>query len=355
MAVRFSGRRRLATLANTSETSAAALADASQSVTLLRARLHALRAATSRELGVRHDGPHGCARVSVPLDDLRTSMDALERVLQHRLGWWTLPWRADDVSSELGAVVRAHFLRALEKQVTFDAGRAVALQRTLDGLTDEAVSTRAFARDTGALYSAVLVNSLAQVAHEQEPRGASAARELSAPIERRRRMIMKPSGPLDVLQRKAQKLTVSSLTLASSSALAAVLAQGAEMATFATNAGLGALGATLAAWWLQRGWLKACKRFRKDVGERIVGGLEVDLAVRALCHSLALSCDCADVGVQTAAEQLLDRCTYRTRTAIASMEAHISERARQAQPAAVAMAEKGEMMRTVEAEAELRS
>ncbi|GAA5839107.1 hypothetical protein JCM11251_003678 [Rhodosporidiobolus azoricus] len=290
------------------------LSSASASLSALSQTAEESALALLTSLGV----DHSTGLLPVPEDELASSLSAIEDVLMSRLSWYKLPYRVDDMHAEIALVVSSTYLPAFEDSLVYSAGRAQALTSTLSQRVDTLLrSTPLFSQSPtdsalspsqklASLYSATTLNRIAQAAQTASSGLSSTA--LSSAITHRRNQITSPGGPVDALHRRAQSAVVSSFTLAASSAGGATASQLLEWAELATNVGWGALGVTVGAWWLQSRWEKAKRRFRKDVKERVTGGVEEDLGV--------------------AARRLVDRSLYKTRTAVALYEELIRQRQR---------------------------
>ncbi|GJN91075.1 hypothetical protein Rhopal_004090-T1 [Rhodotorula paludigena] len=268
------------------------LTTASSALSALAQHAAEQKAALLASLGV--EGSTGLVRV--PADEQRASLAALDELFASRLEWYKLPYRVDDLHAEVALVVGGTFLPSFEKQLVFATARAHNAAQALSSRVDAVFASPTFsaaprstplspAAQLASLYSATLLNSLAQAgtaslsALSASPTSSTA---LSSAVSRRRAQITAPGGPTDLLQRRAQRAVVRSATFAASSvALAGAGEALGWVAQTGTSVGLGLLGVTLGAWGLQRAWGKAVRRFRKDVGERVVGGLEEDLGVRA--------------------------------------------------------------------------
>lgn len=270
-------------------TVADALDSASASLSALSQQTDEACLALLHDLGVA-DPKTGLVRV--PEDELRLGMAALEALLLHRLAWYKLPYRVDDMHAEVALVVEKTWLPRFEDSLVFASGRAVATFDELSAKTDKVLAAPIFADSPtdsplspaarlASLHSATMLNQVAQASRDAAQALASAPTALSSAVTRRRSQITAPGGPTDALQRRAQKAVVSSAIWSLASAGGALASQLSHYAELGTNVGVGLLGVTLGAWGLQRGWEKAKKRFRKDVQERIAGGLEEDLGVRA--------------------------------------------------------------------------
>ncbi|KAM0789269.1 hypothetical protein ACM66B_000111 [Microbotryomycetes sp. NB124-2] len=254
-------------------------------------------AAVAGALGVQ-DG-----LLRVPEQELREAVDALSEVLTGRLTWFKLPWLVDDIVPEIAAVVSSTYLLSYETLLAYSTGRLTSLATTLSSKTTELVSTSAFSADgngvspLASLYSPILLNRLAQASFDSLNIPSTA---LSSAVVNRRNQITAPGGPAETLQRRAQRAIVSSATLSTASVGLGLGMQLMQVAEMATNVGVGMLGTTVAAWLLQRRWIKAKDRFLVDVEKRVTGGLEEDLGV--------------------ATRRLLERATYKARTAVALSE-----------------------------------
>ncbi|BGP16807.1 hypothetical protein JCM10213v2_004812 [Rhodosporidiobolus nylandii] len=284
------------------------LASASSSLSALAQQADESSLTLLTSLGV--DPSSGLLRI--PPADLEAAMAALEDTLQTRLAWYKLPYRADDLPAELALVVSQTFLPEFERQLTYSAGAATALQRELSARVDALLASPAWAEPQSAapaarlasLYSPVMRNRVAQA--EVEAQQGATATSLSAALTRRRDQLTAPGGPVEALQRRAQAAVFSSGVLSLSSVVGAAGASVAEYAELATAGGWGLMGVTFAAWLGQNRWEKAKRRFRKDVGERVKGGIEEDLGL--------------------AARRLSQRALYKTRTTVALGEELIRQK-----------------------------
>lgn len=266
---------------------ASSLESASSSLSALTQRASEDALALLTTLGV--DPKTGLYKV--PHGELASSLSAVEELLLTRLAWYKLPYRVDDLHAEIALVVEKSYLPQLESSLVYASGRAAALSTLLSQRVDTLLSSPLFSlsphtaslspsQTLASLYSPTLLNRVAQSALEASSGFTSTA--LSSAVTHRRNQITAPGGPVDALQRRAQKAVVSSGTLSLASLGGAGASQLLEYADVATNFGWAVLGVTVSAWWLQRGWEKAKKRFRRDVGERVTGGVEEDLGVPPL-------------------------------------------------------------------------
>lgn len=228
----------------------------------------------------------------VPKDELAGAAKALDELFLTRLAWYKLPYRVDDLAAEIALVVERTYLPQFEDSLVFASGKALSLASVLSDKTDKVLSSPLFSLSPtsealspsaklASLYSPTLLNAIDQASRDASTSLSTTPTALSSAVTHRRNQITSPGGPVEALQRRAQKSIVQSSTLALSSAGLAVASELSTFAELGTNFGAGLLGVTLSCWWLQRGWEKAKKRFRKDVFERVTGGLEEDLGVRA--------------------------------------------------------------------------
>ncbi|SCV69682.1 BQ2448_1076 [Microbotryum intermedium] len=257
----------------------------------------------------------GSQGLKVPEEHMQNSMKALRQVLDHRLAWYVLPWKTDELVAEIALVTGTTYLVEFEQHLLYSTGRLESLSSTLSQKTNELVQTRAFlppqsstSAPLASLHSPILLNQIQQAEKESL---MSAPTTLISPLHHRRNQITCPGGPSESLQSKAQSLVVRASSMTTGSILAGVGLEITHYADLMTSAGVGLLGVTFAAWGLQRGWEKAKKRFEKDVQQRVRSGLEEDLAVSAL---------------KTAAKNLVDRSTYKARTAVALSSKRLDQR-----------------------------
>ncbi|GAA5987905.1 hypothetical protein JCM10908_007266 [Rhodotorula pacifica] len=320
-------------------TVADALKSASASLSALSQQTDEACLALLRDLGVS-ESKNGL--VPVPEDELRSGMAALEDLLLHRLAWYKLPYRVDDLHAEIALVVEKTYLPRFEDSLVFASGRAAATFEELSAKTDKVLSSPMFAASPTAsalapaarlasLHSPTMLNHIAQASRDAAQSLASAPTALSSAVTRRRSQITAPGGPTDALQRRAQKAVVSSAVWSLFSAGGAIASELTHYAELGTNVGVGLLGVTLGAWGLQRGWEKAKKRFRKDVHERITGGLEEDLGVRV--QRIAARAAWKSREAVRLGEELIRRRTEEWQRA-REVLARIEQRRKKAQPVA---------------------
>ncbi|GAA5851649.1 hypothetical protein JCM8547_001162 [Rhodosporidiobolus lusitaniae] len=256
--------------------------------------------------------------LKVPHDELHTSLKAVDELLLNRLAWYKLPYRVDDLHAELSLLLSHSYLPHFERTLVYSSGLAQSLSTLLSSRVDTLLSSPLFAlsptqsalspsQKLASLHSPTLLNRVAQAAQTAAQGFTPSA--LSASLIHRRNQITSPGGPVDALQRRAQKAVFQSGVLSLASVLGAGASQALEWAEAAVNVGYGALGVTVGAWWLQSRWEKAKKRFRKDLGERVTGGLEEDLGI--------------------AARRLVDRSLFKTRTAVALADELVQKKQRE--------------------------
>ncbi|QRV94107.1 valine-tRNA ligase [Ceratobasidium sp. AG-Ba] len=177
-----------------------------------------------------------------------------------RLPWYSLWWRADEVSGTLSEAVT---WGSLGTQLAFHSGRLSSIRQQL--------YTRAAALATP---SPVLGNKLAQI-DSRTPVGPDA---LSAPLTQRTHQLLAPGGPVEDVHRKAQAAVMTTgVSILGSGAMAAGLFA-AGSAGAGTAVGLGLLGGLASIRWMQSAWARAEKRWWADWA-RVCAGLERDCEV----------------------------------------------------------------------------
>jgi len=234
--------------------------------------------------------------VRVPADELAAATGALDELFATRLAWYKLPYRVDDLGAEVALVTSQTFLTAFERRLAFSAGLAASTASSLSHRVDALFASPQFATSPtrvaldppaalSSLYSATLLNALDKASAASAPQAhpdSKDATALSGAVAHRRAQLTAPAGsPTAQLHARAQRAVVRSGLVATASVAGGIAADALGwVAQTGTSVGAGLLGVTLAAWGLQRAWLSALGRFRKDV-ERVVGGVEEDLGVRA--------------------------------------------------------------------------
>ncbi|KAI5475655.1 hypothetical protein MNV49_001072 [Pseudohyphozyma bogoriensis] len=244
--------------------------------------------------------------LKVPEGELKKGLEAVEYVLDTRLAWWKLPARSDDIVAEVAVIVDQAYLRNFEDQLIFSTGKVLGLSSRLDKRTDDLLSTPAFssaAPSLSSLYSPILLNRIAQAATITR---SITSNDLAYPLMRRRNQITSAGGPAEVLQSRAQGALVSAVSVGGGSIAAATASEVLGYAEMATNVGGGLFGVMVAVWGLQRGWEKAKRKFLRDIEGRVTGGLEDDLGA--------------------AAENLVERSTFKLRTAVAGAQELLRKR-----------------------------
>lgn len=267
--------------------------------------------------------------LKIPHEEVAAASAELHDLLDGRLAWYLLPLRLDDLTSEIALVASATYLPHFESHLIYSTGRLVALSCSLSTKVDTLLSTSPACSQSSrtdsplsSLYSPTLLNTLAQASVESSTISSSS---LSSPLIARRSQLTAPGGPAEVLQSRAQKSVASAVSLSLGSAALGVGMQAMEYAELATSGGVALLGTTMAAWGLQRGWEKAKKRFFVDVEKRVTGGLQEDLGVSFNLSSL-LSRSLTVLSRQVAAQRLVERSTYKARTAVALTEELLRKR-----------------------------
>ncbi|GAA5844718.1 hypothetical protein JCM9279_002893 [Rhodotorula babjevae] len=234
--------------------------------------------------------------VRVPADELAGATAALDELFATRLAWYKLPYRVDDLGAEVALVTSQTFLTTFERRLAFSAGLAASAASSLSHRVDALFASPQFATSPtrvaldppaalSSLYSATLLNALDKASAASAPQAhpdSKDATALSGAVAHRRAQLTAPAGsPTAQLHQRAQRAVVRSGVVATASVAGGIAADALGwVAQTGTSVGAGLLGVTLAAWGLQRAWLSALGRFRKDV-ERVVGGVEEDLGVRA--------------------------------------------------------------------------
>ncbi|BGP25239.1 hypothetical protein JCM10295v2_004161 [Rhodotorula toruloides] len=263
------------------------LASASSALSALAQQTDEQCASLRTSLGV--EPATGLMRV--PKDELAGAAKALDELFLTRLAWYKLPYRVDDLAAEIALVVERTYLPRFEDSLVFASGKALSLASVLSDKTDKVLSSPLFSLSPtsealspsaklASLYSPTLLNAIDQASRDASTALSSTPTSLSSAVTHRRNQITSPGGPVEALQRRAQKSILQSSTFALSSTGFAIASELSHFAELGTNFGAGLLGVTISCWWLQRRWEKAKKRFKKDAFERITGGLEEDLGVR---------------------------------------------------------------------------
>ncbi|KAG8706536.1 hypothetical protein FRC08_000990 [Ceratobasidium sp. 394] len=177
-----------------------------------------------------------------------------------RLPWYSLWWRADEVSATLSEAIS---WGSLGTQLAFHAGRLSSIRQQL--------YLKAAAL---AAPSPILTNKLAQI-DSRTPVGPDA---LSAPLAQRTLQLLAPGGPVEEIHRKAQgTVMTAAVSILGSGAVATGLFL-AGSAGAGTAVGLGLLGSVASVRWMQSVWARAEKRWWADWA-RVCAGLERDCEV----------------------------------------------------------------------------
>ncbi|KAG9085347.1 hypothetical protein FRC06_003652 [Ceratobasidium sp. 370] len=177
-----------------------------------------------------------------------------------RLPWYSLWWRADEVSATLSEAIS---WGSLGTQLAFHAGRLSSIRQQL--------YLKAVAL---AAPSPVLSNKLAQI-DTRTPVGPDA---LSAPLAQRTLQLLAPGGPVEEIHRKAQGAVMTAAVSILGSGAAATGLFLAGSAGVGTAVGLGLLGSVASVRWMQSMWARAEKRWWADWA-RVCAGLERDCEV----------------------------------------------------------------------------
>ncbi|GAA6058924.1 hypothetical protein JCM10212_002876 [Sporobolomyces blumeae] len=306
------------------------------SLAAARATLSALEQQTdelSRQVAAHLAVDPETGLVPVPRRDLDRSVSALRTALDDRFQLYKVPFKADDLESELSLVANDAFLREWERDLVYSTAEFENLKRIVAETLDKTLASPPFSElshsppgasheasarpprsptppttptSLTSLYSPTVLNEVAQARHAS-PTSPSylPPYALSSPVSHRRAQLSARGGPIQSLHRRTQQAVARAATVSVSSVASAVGAYGLEWIEWANAGAAAALGATFAVWTLQRGWEKAKKRFFQDV-ERVVGGVEEDLGV--------------------AFSNLLERAEYPTRLAVSLYRSKIQER-----------------------------
>lgn len=226
---------------------------------------------------------------------VRDSRGVVEKTFATRLAWWRIWWRVDDVRAETEWAISKSFAKDLESQLRFEAGKLLYYTKRLNDEVDVLIaSLRQDSKDgtseqqliiTPTLLNAMRVDSTEEVASRLY------VDILCRPIEERRKLLLAPGGPVDLLSARAQRAALTSTTLVGgagftsvvgtiasspwSSTLPSTLAQHMAMVP-STAGGLFAFAAVASAWILQSRWARAKRRFWRD-WESVANGLDDDL------------------------------------------------------------------------------
>lgn len=222
----------------------------------------------------------------------------MEKTFSSRLPWWKIVWKVDDVRAETEAAIEGAFGRDLEQNLMLETGKlmsvAMRLQRQTKALFQELETScpDEVPQDMRDPFrSPVLLNELRKYSID----GIDAklrADLLTQPILRRRKQLLLPGGPVDVLCRRAQRSVLSSVGFTGFSGLVTITGGIAStslgeslpsalslLAMQPSTAGATfALASLLSAWHLQSRWTRAKKKFWKD-WEFVADGLDNDLKV----------------------------------------------------------------------------
>ncbi|CAE6474283.1 unnamed protein product [Rhizoctonia solani] len=231
-----------------------AVDNARQSITNTLAPLEPLKTEIS---SIGHDALHSTLRGSSTVREGVTSVEARLRAAFRRLPWYSLWWRADEVSSALGEAVSWN---SLNTQLSFHSGRLAIIRQQMH---HKAVAL--------AAISPLLNNRLAQI----HARTAIDPDALSSPLVQRTAQLFAPGGPVEDAQRKAQAAVMATAAniLGSGALSAGLFAIGGMSGGTAIGAGL--LGSVASVRWMQSMWARAEKRWWADWA-RVCAGLERD-------------------------------------------------------------------------------
>ncbi|KAF8608958.1 hypothetical protein BDV93DRAFT_602826 [Ceratobasidium sp. AG-I] len=191
---------------------------------------------------------------------IREGVSAVEvrlRAAFARLPWYSLWWRADEVSATLSEAIS---WGSLGTQLAFHAGRLSSIRQQLYA---KAVAL--------AAPSPVLSNQLAQL-EARTPVGPDA---LSLPLVQRTGQLLAPGGPVEVVHRRAQGVVIrTALNILGSGVVGTGLFVAGSIGA-GTAVGVGLLGSVASIRWMQSVWGRAEKKWWADWA-RVCAGLERD-------------------------------------------------------------------------------
>jgi len=185
------------------------------------------------------------------------------------LPWWKLPWRADDISSDMSGILKTTYGRDLERHLVFHTGRLAKLKADQD-----AEILRALTFETKSSFnSPLLSNSVEQLSASTNLTPVS----LTAPISRRLSQLTAKSGsPLAHLHLRTQMLLLQAYGLSFGGMGAAWGGWVAGYAGEEVAVGAGALGLLAGMRWAAGRWERAKKKWGES-WVRVNEGLERDL------------------------------------------------------------------------------
>ena len=215
------------------------------------------------------------------------------------LRWWKLPWRVDELASDITNILKSTYARDLERkvrssfggygcvcllvepfQLVYQTGRFVSLQDSIETSVLRAVTYP----PTSPLHSPLLLNSLEQLDVQQSIRLSPTS--LLSPIERRlAQMISRSGSPLAHLHLRAQILLLQTYGLSIGGPAAAWGSWAAGVAGEELAMGAGTLSFVLGLRWAVGRWERAKRRWWES-WDRVDEGLERDLEVGCSGSSL---------------------------------------------------------------------
>ncbi|KZT52869.1 hypothetical protein CALCODRAFT_75224 [Calocera cornea HHB12733] len=209
--------------------------------------------------------------------ELEEQADKAEGIVQAalaRYAFWKLPWKVDDLGTEVRETIERTYGRELERKLCHDAGRLKEIQADFSTTTTRTLDSFAGSSDLGPspFFSPLLLNKIAQLTSLTTLTPTS----LLYPIFHRRHQLIQPGGPVDHLHLRAQKLVLAAWASFIGSPLAGLA--GWTIYDIQTGTAVAAVSFVWAgtAWWCQGNWRKGLKRFWQDWA-RVEKGLDVDL------------------------------------------------------------------------------
>lgn len=235
----------------------AAIVHAQTDLTKASAPLEPLRAEVST---IYPNAAQSALQGSTTIREGISAAEARLRAAFARLPWYSLWWRADEVSATLSEAIS---WGPLGTKLAFHAGRLSSIRQQLH-LKVVAL----------AAPSPVLSNQLAQL----EARTLVGPEALSLPLVQRTSQLLAPGGPVEVVHRKAQGAVVTTALSILGSGVVGTGLFVAGSVSAGTAVGVGLLGSVGSIRWMQSVWARAEKKWWADWA-RVCAGLERDCEV----------------------------------------------------------------------------
>jgi hypothetical protein len=239
----------------------AAVDNAQQSLLNTVAPIEPLKAEVS---AITLDAINSTLRGSTTVHEGVISVESRIKSAFRRLPWYSLWWRADEVSSVLG---EATSWSSLGTQLSFHSGRLASIREQMH---NKALTLTA--------SSPLLKNRLAQL----HARTVIDSGVLSSPLSQRTAQLLAPGGPVEDIQRKAQAAVMATAANIIGSGVLSTGLFTIGSISGGTAIGAGLLGSIASVRWMQSMWARAEKRWWAD-WSRVCAGLERDCEVGGLC------------------------------------------------------------------------